>query len=88
MADCTELKAELAAIDAKIAAILANVPDNGFDWTVGHVRIDTKSRGALLKDLREHRDALWKTIQHRCPAEEVECVVTGVDEFGDEYLVD
>lgn len=87
MADITGLLTELAAVDAKILAILTNIPDNGFDWSVGHVRFDNSSRGDFLKALQEHRDKLWVTMQHRCPVEVVEDIGHAIDQFGEEIII-
>lgn len=82
--DCQALRDELAAVEAKISAIIGGIPSIPFDWTVGHVRIDNTSMSKSLEMLREHRDDLWSTIQKRCPCEMIEDVITGLDEFGNE----
>lgn len=85
MADCAGLKAELDALDAKILAMLNNVSSSaGFDWSVGHVRIDNGARVDSLKAMNDYRKELWELIQKRCPTEVVEDVGHAINQFGNE----
>lgn len=83
MADCAGLKAELDALDAKILAMLSAVSTTaGFDWSVGHVRIDNGSRVTSLKAMNDYRKELWDLIQKRCPTEVVEDIGHNINKFG------
>lgn len=77
----TTLRAELDAINAKIASILAN--GDTFNWKVGQVSIDNT---AQLKTLYESRDKAWQALQKMCPTEVIQDVVLGTDIFGDELV--
>ena len=79
----TTLRAELASLDAAIAACLA--AGTQFNWKVGHVSIDNTSK---LKELYEQRDKLWSHLQKSCPTESVETVTHNTNQFGNEIVAE